>query len=265
MQWASYLYALAVLLGAGVVTWLVSIRLHDASIVDSLWSLFFLVAVVVFALSPEALGTRGIVVLVLVTIWSLRLSIHITVRNWGGPEDARYQEIRENNEPGFWWKSAFIVFGLQATLAWLISSSLFAATTSATQLGALDYLAIALWIFGFAFEAVGDLQLSRFKADPDNEGEVLDAGLWRYTRHPNYFGEFCIWWAFYLFAVAAGGWWAIVSPLLMSYLLLKVSGVALLEKSISERRPKYAEYVERTNAFFPGPRKGPGSGNAATS
>ncbi len=120
----------------------------------------------------------------------------------------------------------------------------------------LDVAAALLFFTGFVFEAVGDWQLSRFKADPASRGQVLDTGLWRYTRHPNYFGEFCIWWAFWLFAVASGAWWTVFSPLIMSFLLLRVSGVAMLEKTIQDRRPEYAEYIRNTNAFFPGPRRG---------
>jgi steroid 5-alpha reductase family enzyme len=120
------------------------------------------------------------------------------------------------------------------------------------SIGLLEIMAAALWLVGFVFEAGGDYQLSRFKRDASSKGRVLNTGLWRLTRHPNYFGDFCIWWAFYLFAVAAGGWWTVLSPLLMSFLLLKVSGVAMLEKTITDRRPDYAEYIRRTNAFFPG-------------
>ena len=119
----------------------------------------------------------------------------------------------------------------------------------------LSPAAVLLWLVGFVFEAGGDYQLSRFKANPENRGKVLDSGLWSLTRHPNYFGDFCVWWAYFLFAVAAGGWWSIASPILMSILLLKVSGVAMLEKTIVERRPKYADYIRRTNAFFPGPKR----------
>ena len=108
---------------------------------------------------------------------------------------------------------------------------------------------------GFLFETVGDWQLTRFKANPDNQGKVMDRGLWRSTRHPNYFGEACLWWGTWLIAASAGGWWTIFSPLLMSVLLLKVSGVALLEKDISNRRPAYRDYIARTNAFFPGPHR----------
>ena len=122
-----------------------------------------------------------------------------------------------------------------------------ARSTSSTRIG------VALWAFGFAFETIGDWQLARFKGDPANRGRVMDTGLWRYTRHPNYFGEAMLWWGFYVVAAAAGGWWTIFSPLLMTFLLLKVSGVRLLEKDIGERRPAYRDYIARTNAFFPAP------------
>ncbi len=250
-----YLNALAAILAVGVASWLVSVAKKDVSFVDSLWSLFFLVAAAVFAMEAASLSARGTLVLALVAIWALRLSLHITVRNWGESEDYRYQTIRKNNEPGFAFKSLYIVFGLQGVLAWLIALPLLPAITSDAALNVLDIAAVLLWLVGFVFEAGGDYQLARFKAREDSKGRVLDTGLWRYTRHPNYFGDFCIWWSFYLFAVASGGWWSIASPLLMSFLLLKVSGVAMLESTISERRPEYANYIRRTNAFFPGPRK----------
>jgi steroid 5-alpha reductase family enzyme len=119
----------------------------------------------------------------------------------------------------------------------------------------LDYVGTGIIVFGVVFEAIGDWQLSRFKAKPENKSRVMQAGLWRHTRHPNYFGESCVWWGFYLLALAAGGWWTFVGPLLMTVMLLKVSGVALLEKDIAKRRPEYQRYIEQTNAFIPGPRK----------
>lgn len=250
-----YVTALMILLGTAVVAWGASLITRDVSFVDSLWSVFFLIAAIIFASGADTLGPRSMVVLTLVAIWSIRLSLHITVRNWGEDEDYRYQLIREKNSPGFAFKSLYIVFGLQAVLAWVISTPLSPAIASTASFGGLDAVAIALWSVGFLFEAVGDYQLVAFKADTSNKGRVLDTGLWRYTRHPNYFGEFCIWWAFWLFALAAGAWWTVFAPLLMSFLLLKVSGVAMLERTISYRRPKYAEYIRRTNAFFPGPRR----------
>lgn len=253
MDWSLYLQALIPVGILMVLAWLVSVVRKDVSIVDSLWSLMFLVIAAWYLVQGEFSGPRAFLVLALVTAWALRLSLYIGIRNHGQPEDHRYQEIRRNNSPGFAWKSLYIVFGLQALLAWLIAMPLAAAMTGTAPLGLVDLAGGLLWLTGMFFELVGDAQLARFKRDPDNQGKVLSSGLWRYTRHPNYFGEFLIWWGFFLVAVAAGGWWTVLSPLLMSFLLLKVSGVSLLEKDIGERRPAYADYVARTNAFFPGP------------
>ncbi|MGB5440792.1 MAG: DUF1295 domain-containing protein [Gammaproteobacteria bacterium] len=234
-------------------SWVLSLVKHDVSIVDSVWGLFFLALCLSYVLSVQSPGYRALLVLILVSIWAIRLSVFITLRNRGEPEDARYQAIRARNEPWFAIKSLFIIFLLQATLAWIISLPLLAAVNSSPQAGVLDALAAALVLFGILFETIADSQLAAFKAKPDNSGKVMDTGLWRYTRHPNYFGECCVWWGFYLFALAAGGWWSVISPLLMTFLLLRVSGVALLEKDITERRPAYRDYIERTNAFIPGP------------
>lgn len=251
----SWLTALYALLAFGVVGWLISLWRKDVSIVDSMWSLMFLIATVTYAFLSESPGMRAVLVIVLVAVWSVRLAAHITWRNWGEKEDYRYQKIRKNNSPNFGFKSLYIVFGLQAGLAWIISIPLLIAVNADSAIGYLDIAGAALWLVGFIFETVGDLQLARFKSDPKSQGRVLDTGLWRFTRHPNYFGEFCIWWGFYLIAFSAGGWWSIVSPALMTFLLLRVSGVAMLEKDIGKRRPQYADYIERTNAFFPGPPK----------
>ena len=259
IDWIAYLFSGAALAVVAVAFWLLSLLRDDVSIVDSLWSLMFLLAAGAYAgmsagISGE-LGPRAYVLIGMVFIWALRLSVYITARNHGQSEDYRYQEIRANNEPGFRYKSLYIVFGLQALLAWVISMPLAAAISGQTEIGYLDLAGFALWVVGVFFEAVGDLQLSRFRSNPANQGKVLDTGLWRYTRHPNYFGNFTLWWGFYLIALSAGGWWTIISPLLMTFLLLKVSGVALLEKDISSRRPKYQHYIRTTNAFFPGPPK----------
>ena len=135
---------------------------------------------------------------------------------------------------------------------------LLAAMNSDAPIGVLDAVGVVVWAIGFSFETVGDLQLAQFRANPENKGKVLNSGLWRLTRHPNYFGDFCVWWGFFLVALSAGGWWSVISPLLMSFLLLKVSGVAMLERTIGDRRPEYADYIRRTNAFFPGPPKAGG-------
>jgi steroid 5-alpha reductase family enzyme len=255
MDWGSYLAGLGVMLAMGGVTWLISLRKQDVSIVDSLWSLMFLGGALTYYALADSPDERGLLVLVLVALWAIRLSAYITWRNWGEGEDHRYRKIRERNEPGFAFKSLYLVFALQAVIAWIVSLPLLIAIDSTAPLGWLDLAGLALFTVGFLFEAVGDWQLTAFKRDPENAGKVLDTGLWRYTRHPNYFGNACMWWGFFAFAWSVGGWWALVSPLLMTWLLLKVSGVSLLESDISERRPKYRDYVARTSAFVPWPPK----------
>jgi len=254
-----FLTGLALIAAIALLTWLWSVRLRNVAIVDSLWALMFLVLAWVYALgsaSGAAHSARGRLVLLLVTIWALRLSLYITWRNWGHGEDRRYQAIRARNEPHFALKSVYLVFLLQAVLANIVALPLLGALGArggASEWGALDAAGAGLWVLGFLFEAGGDWQLARFKAQPANAGQVMDRGFWRLTRHPNYFGEFCIWWGLYLLALQAGAWWSLPGPLLMSLLLLRVSGVTLLEKDIGERRPRYADYIRRTNAFFPGP------------
>ena len=255
MSFAAYGEGLVAAGAVAVATWLLSLARRNVAIVDSVWSLMFLTMACVYEAGATARSTRAVVLLVLVGVWALRLSIYITWRNWGHGEDRRYQAIRARNEPNFNIKSLYLVFLLQAVLAWVISMPLYGGMMAAAPIGLLDIAGAALWLTGLTFEAVGDWQLARFKADVENRGKVMDRGLWRYTRHPNYFGDFCVWWGFYLMAASAGAWWSIPGPLLMSLLLMRVSGVALLEKDIGERLPEYAEYARRTNAFFPGPAR----------
>lgn len=238
------------------LVWLVSLAKRDASIIDPCWGLgFVLVAVgsVWLNLPP---GPRVILLLLLTALWGLRLSSFLAWRNWGHGEDRRYQAMRHYHGRRFWWVSLFTVFMLQALILWFVSLPIqvtAAAAHGEHPLGWLDALGVLLWGVGFTFETVGDWQLARFKADPRNAGKVMTRGLWKFTRHPNYFGDCCVWWAIYLIAAAGGAWWTIGSPLLMTVLLLRISGVTLLEKTIGERRPDYADYQARTNAFFPGP------------
>ena len=255
MSYEVYLYGLAAMTALAVLTWLLSVIKRDVSIVDSIWSLMILAGGTVYAAASDEYGPRISLILGLLLLWALRLSLYLTWRNWGEAEDRRYREIRNKYSPQFALKSLGIIFLLQAVLAWIISLPLWPALSHSIALQSLDVLAIALWLVGMGFETIGDWQLARFKADPANRGKVLDHGLWRYTRHPNYFGEALIWWGFYLFAVSAGAWWTLPAPLLMTWLLLKFSGVVLLEQTISERRPAYRQYIESTNAFIPGPRK----------
>jgi len=252
--WLQSLFPMLVL---ALAAWAIATARRNVGLVDIFWSLFFLAGAATSALRADALDTRARLTIALVTVWSLRLAIHLARRNWSAPEDHRYRAIRTRNSPGFEWKSLYLVFGLQAVLAWLISMPLAAAIDAARPLGVAALLGAALTLFGIVFEAVADAQLARFRAARDSTGAVLDRGLWRYSRHPNYFGECCVWWGFFLLAADAGGWWTVISPLLMCLLMLRVSGVALLEKDIGERRPAYRDYARRTNAFLPGPPRRP--------
>ncbi len=255
----TYAIAAAIILGFMTILWIASLILKNSSIVDIFWGTGFVVANwAYFALTPDGLLARKWLISILVTIWGLRLSLYILWRNWGKPEDFRYRKWREESGGRWWWKSFFQVFFLQGVLLWIISAPLLAAHMSAApgQLTLLDFAAIPIWLIGFFFEAMGDLQLARFKANPANKGKVMNTGVWRYTRHPNYFGDATQWWAYYLIALAAGGWWTILGPIIMTTLLVRVSGVALLEKTLKEERPGYKEYVESTSAFIPWfPRK----------
>ena len=173
-----------------------------------------------YALLLNDLTPRIFLVLFLVSLWAIRLCVYLTWRNWGPHEDHRYVAIRQNNGPHFWIKSIYIIFGLQAVLAWIISMPLFGAIESKVLLTRLDVLGGIVFTLGFVWETIGDWQLSIFKANPNNKGKVLDTGLWRYSRHPNYFGECCVWWGLYLIASAGGAWWTIIGPILMTLLLL---------------------------------------------
>ncbi|NND52929.1 MAG: DUF1295 domain-containing protein [Flavobacteriaceae bacterium] len=234
--------------------WVVSIPLKNVSIVDIFWGIGFIVASTVYFFYDDEHFTRQLIVFILVAIWGLRLSVYLLIRNYGKGEDFRYQEFRRTyGRDRYWWVSFFQVFLLQGVLIGLISLPLYGvhSNTSTNTLNFIDYMALGVWLIGFLFESVGDYQLARFKANPSNKGKVLDSGLWKYTRHPNYFGDATVWWAFGLFSLAAGAYWQIVGSLIMTYLIIKISGVALLEKSLDDKKPEYKDYVKRTNAFFP--------------
>lgn len=260
MNWIIYIDGLLIMIALATGTWLLSVKLRDVSIVDSTWSLMFLGAAIAYLMGDMAsnIDLRNLIILALISIWAVRLSLYVTWRNMGEKEDHRYQAIREKYSPHFAVKSLFIIFLFQAVLAWIISMPLFATlayqtaqTNTATQL-ILDVAAVVLVLVGLFFESTADWQLARFKASPANKGKVMDNGLWRFSRHPNYFGECLIWWGFYLFALSSGAWWSIISPLIMTWLLLKFSGVVMLEETIVNRRPAYRDYIRRTNAFLPG-------------
>ena len=262
------LAGLGVCAALGALTWVASVWRHDVSLVDRVWSLLIAGAAIAYAVllpaaaSAAGADARGLWMLALVVAWAMRLSVFITRRNWGHGEDRRYQQIRARNQPNFALKSLYLVFALQAVLAWIVAAPIFVALLAGAGMGAtpprplgwLDALGFVISAFGLVFEAVGDTQMAIFKADPRHAGQVMDRGLWRITRHPNYFGEACVWWGLWLMALAGAGWggaWSAISPLLMTFLLLKVSGVSLLEKDIGERRPAYRDYIARTPAFVP--------------
>ena len=260
MDWSVYFYGLLLIFILASSTWLLSLYLRDVSIVDSAWPLMFLFAALYYFFSSDNESITGLALLAIVTVWSVRLFLHLTWRNWGEPEDRRYREIRKKYSPHFAVKSLFIIFLFQAVLAWIISIPLFAGFAKQTSalndsLTILQVLGLAVWAVGMFYETVSDLQLGRFKRNLNNQGQVLNTGLWKHTRHPNYFGEFLIWWGFFLFVLSADTWWSIISPVIMSWLLLRFSGVTLLEKDIGERRPQYRAYIQQTNAFFPGPTR----------
>jgi steroid 5-alpha reductase family enzyme len=249
-----YIYGLGVIAGFMTLLWIISVFIKDASIVDPFWGFSFVLINVYYTYTFGIHGIEQLVLLLMVTLWGLRLSIHLWIRNKGKGEDFRYQQFRKDyGENRYWWISFFQVFLLQATLAWLVSAPLFAINkdTGNNHIGVLELAGIIIWFVGLSFETIGDYQLTRFKSDPSNKGKLLTTGLWKYTRHPNYFGDAAAWWGFGIFGLAAGGYINFLGAILMTILLVRVSGVMLLEKSLVNTKPGYAEYVARTSAFIP--------------
>lgn len=250
----SYILGLIVIMVLMTTLWIVSIFLKNVSIIDSFWGIAFILAAISYYLTTEGHSTRKELVVGLVIIWGLRLSIYLGIRNWNKPEDYRYQEFRKKYGANrYWWFSFFQVFLLQGILSWLISIPLLAAMfyMPSSSLYYIDYIALILWSIGFIFEAGGDYQLMKFKKDVTNKGKLLQTGFWKYTRHPNYFGDAMVWWGFGLFSIAVGSYLPILGSVLMTWLIIKISGVAMLEKTLKNSKPHYKEYIRRTNAFFP--------------
>jgi len=249
-----FLQASVLILLAVFLLWIVSVILINASIVDIFWGFAFVLVNGFYFLSIDEWQPRNLLVFVLVTLWGLRLTFYLAWRNWGKGEDFRYREFRQKyGAKRYWWISFFQTFLLQGVLVMLISLPLLAVQfkTQNSELNFFDFAGLASWLIGFVFETGGDFQLARFKSNPGNKGKVLNTGFWRYTRHPNYFGDAAVWWGFALFSVAAGGYWQIIGSVIMTFLLLKVSGVALLEKTLTETKPEYHEYIRKTNALLP--------------
>ncbi len=250
-------HSLFALLAGLTALWLFSLYKNDVSIVDRFWGLCF-VALHTFNIATTGWGnSRAQLAWILVTLWGTRLSWHIHRRNQGKPEDYRYQKMRDRWGPSFRFTSLFIIFWFQGILAWVIGLPLWLTTREAGLWSLWDGVGVLLWLIGFLCEAVGDFQLQKFKSNPANRGRVMDSGLWAYTRHPNYFGDACLWFGFFFLGVGADpirGWLFAFAPVLMTFFLVRVSGVALLEQSMAQR-PGYAEYQKRTSGFIPWPPK----------
>ena len=249
----------AALAGCVLILWLLSIRLRDISIIDIFWGPGFgLVALITYFLSDGVgLDSRRMLVTALTVLWAARLGVYLFWRHHGKGEDPRYTAMfRAKPDPYLHLQTLLKVYLLQGFLIWLISMPVQLAQYLAPSapLGIPALVGTALWIIGFLFEAIGDVQLARFRSNPASRGRILDSGLWRYTRHPNYFGNACLWWGLFLIACDHWvGWLTIFAPLLMTHFLLNVTGKELLEKRMNHARPGYAEYVARTSGFFPWP------------
>jgi steroid 5-alpha reductase family enzyme len=248
------LIGLAAIVALFTGLWVVSVIARNASIVDMWWGPGIFVIGLAYAMAAPR-SDRATMVLTLLGVWAARLAWHIGRRNIGQGEDFRYAKWRRERGQSWWWFSYFKVFLLQAVIAWIISMPLYFAITSTRRSGWWDVAAMALFNAGFFFETIADEQLRRFKADPESRSRVLDTGLWRYSRHPNYFGEAVIWWAFGMFSVNAGSYLGLIGPAIMTFLLIRVSGVSLLEQTLRTTKPGYAEYIQRTSSFVPMPRR----------
>ncbi|MBB1156423.1 MULTISPECIES: DUF1295 domain-containing protein [Amycolatopsis] len=223
--------------------------------IDTFWGLgFALVAVVSFPFGSGPLALR-LTTAALTVVWGVRLAVHLHLRNRGKPEDPRYQQIAERAGPNPGARIFVRTYLMQAVVLWFVSLPVQFAM-SGTGFGVTAWLGVAGWLVGFVFETVGDEQLRRFRANPANRGRVLDTGLWRYTRHPNYFGDACVWWGLYLLACSTWpGAATILSPVAMTFTLARGTGKPMLEKGMRQTRPGYADYIARTSGFLPLPPK----------
>ncbi len=239
-----------------VATWLISVAIKDASIVDISWGLGFATVATVLWIADDAKSNLDTLLWLMTLLWGLRLCLYLARRNLGHGEDYRYVAMRKRWGSAFPLISFLTVYTLQGTLMWVVSLPVQLSHRAEGSIGVLAVIGAVLWAVGLYFEVVGDIQLSRFKADSANQGKVLDSGLWRYTRHPNYFGDACVWWGIAIVACSVSvGVWGLIGAAVMNVLLLKVSGVALLERSLVRRKPEYQAYIERTSAFIPRPPK----------
>jgi steroid 5-alpha reductase family enzyme len=247
-------------LGLGLIVilmtmmWLLSIKLKNASIVDIFWGMGFICLNFFWLSFYPDFSLRKIIISTLVSIWGMRLSLHILIKNWGQEEDFRYQNFRQSyGVHRYWWFSFFQVFLLQGVILWIVALPLFAihSLNSTQELTIFDFVGMSIWLIGFIFEAGGDYQLKKFKQNPKNKGKVLNTGFWKYTRHPNYFGDSFIWWGFAIISLSTNFHWGLLSAVLMNFLLVKISGVAMIERSLKKQKPAYNDYCKSTSSFIP--------------
>ena len=251
---AIWFKALAIIMSLMTLLWIISVFIKNVSIVDFFWGLGFVITALFYYFISGNADLRSKLLLMMVSVWGVRLSVYLAWRNYGKGEDFRYREYRQKyGEHRYWWISFFQTFLLQGILMWLISAPLLGIMLgrNASLPGVLDYTGIAVWLTGFIFEAGSDFQLAKFRSDPGNKGKVLDTGFWKYTRHPNYFGDAAVWWGYGLICLSAGSYLPVLGSVLMTLLIIKVSGVTLLEKSLQLTKPHYADYANRTSSFLP--------------
>jgi steroid 5-alpha reductase family enzyme len=245
-----FLHALLINLLFAYGGWLLSLKKNNVTHVDIMWSLFFVLNALYFytVFTPSL---RSTLILFLVLLWGLRLSIYLAIRNWGKSEDARYLKIRQNNEPNFRYKSVYIIFGFQSILAWIVGSILFVAIENDHPLTWLDSLGLLITLCGIIYESIADYQLMQFKNDIKNRGKLLQSGLWKLSRHPNYFGEILVWWGFFITTLVTGIHFNLIAPLLMTFLILRFSGVTLLEANLIKKFNGYDDYQKKVNTIIP--------------
>ena len=245
-----FLHALLINLLFAYGGWLLSLKKNNVTHVDIMWSLFFVLNTLYFytVFTPSL---RSTLILFLVLLWGLRLSVYLTIRNWGKSEDVRYLKIRQNNEPNFRYKSAYIIFGFQSILAWIVGSILFMAIENDHPLTWLDSLGLLITLCGIIYESIADYQLMQFKNDIKNRGKLLQSGLWKLSRHPNYFGEILVWWGFFITTLVTGIHFNLIAPLLMTFLILRFSGVTLLEANLIKKFNGYDDYQKKVNTIIP--------------
>ena len=249
---------LGITMGAVVFLWLVSIPLRDVSIIDMSFAIILLAVAGVTCGLAEGVPARKLLIVSLVAIWALRITAYLVRRNWGHGEDVRYTKLRNwvADDRAFVWLSLRKVFLLQGAVLWLVSLPIQVAQVYRTpaNLGWLAATGATVWLAGLVIETIADQQLSRFRADSANAGKVLSSGLWRYSRHPNYFGELCVWWG--LFIIATENWigvLTIVGPLAYTYLIINVTGQRTLDKKLGREKPGYKAYMESTSGLIPLP------------